>query len=494
MAISQEGITAGDEPAKKSWLNPFVLVIAAAIVCGIGGVGLRLLEEAPQPEVVPKEEVLIRVPLAVDTFEEGRTIAMSDFYYVNLTPKQRGELPVKNFYSNGEQIVGRIIKTTVKKGEPFGLDSLYLEGTGPSPVSELEPGFRGVTISVQLVGGVRGFASPDAWVDVLFRRDLTGAPASATDALSRTLFHSVKVLAVEDQIYPDSQVAATNGRPSREFEITLALTPEQAEIIKSLEGRGTISLSLLPPSELHEAAKDFPSATDLDQLLGIQPPAPAPIAPPEPERIEILRGGQEEIVEIYPHREIAPSVPSGRLNDGHMQRPGFVPQRTPNHTVPTPAPRLIPPTPSGMDCVEETGEVRVLVPGVASSGRRFSYPESRGEMQLGRHRLFGAQEVLSTSQSSRWFNARTSYPVRPALVSQPGNVSQLYSGVAHNSLALNPSRIKKVALSSEHAGYSLSLVRSRQPLGSHMTQARLLHYQAPGTGVSGHFRSRKSVY
>ena len=315
-------------PEKRSRVRPVYVIAAVAASCGMLGVALKMLEPSPPPPA-PK---LLTLPVAIGPLQPGRVIESSDFFTKSFSPAERANLP-ELLYSNGKQILGRIVKNPVQQGQPFALDSLYPEGTGPSPVSALPAGFRGVTVDVELVGGVRGFAAPDAWVDVMFRRDSRNVPTSAEEAKTHTLFRSVQVLAVEDLVYPNSQLPAS-GRRKDDFQITLALTPDQAEVIKSLEGRGTLSLSLLPPSEEHEALGDIPSPHILDLLLGVvEPePEPQPVPEPTPDRVQLYRGGQGNMVEFHAQNSLAPSVPAGRFH--HYQEfyhPGPV---YPQHIAP----------------------------------------------------------------------------------------------------------------------------------------------------------------
>ncbi|MCA9089698.1 MAG: Flp pilus assembly protein CpaB [Planctomycetaceae bacterium] len=303
--LTTEKLASGDQ-GRSTGRNSraTVLVSVVAVLCGLLGVGLKMSQTKPKPA-----PPLISVPVAVRDLEAGRVVQSSDFYLRRCTREQIQELPVRDFYSQGKEIVGRIVQSKVAKGAPFGLDSLYAEGTGPSPADDLGPGFRGVTVGVKLVGGVRGFASPNAWVDVLFRRDDVTRPRSFDEARTHTLFHTVRVLAVGGLVYPDSQLPRdVRGNVSDQFEITLALTPEQTEIIKTLEGRGTLSLSLLPPQPGREPLGDLPSSGVLDVLLGVVEPEVTPPAPPIAERVELYRGGQSNVVELLPGESIAPAT------------------------------------------------------------------------------------------------------------------------------------------------------------------------------------------
>lgn len=273
-----------------------IALIIIALLCGSAGLGIRWLS-ASSP--APPEPPLIDVPVVASTLKPGRTITASDFYSKKFTQKQLREVAQGEIFTNGSQLIGRVVREELPRGHVFSLDAVYPEGVGPNVSDLLQPGFRAVSVMVELVGGVRGFAQPETWVDVMFRRhEKSAGPVVAEIPRTQTLFRSVPVLAVKDNLYPRSTLTKDAHRHDDQYEITLALTPEQAEVLKSLEGRGTISLTLLPSTDVTEPCRDLPDESTMKTLLGIQDPppaaAPAPIAP----RVEIYQGGTAKEVVV----------------------------------------------------------------------------------------------------------------------------------------------------------------------------------------------------
>lgn len=209
-------------------------------------------EPPPQEAAKPAADTTIQVPTASSELLAGRTITLGD---LALRPMEIAdarkkieakELPA-DFMTNPEQIVGRILREPVKVGDAFSAALFYPEGTGPTVADNLKPGFRAVTITVTDTGLVSGFASPTTLVDVLFRSEkLDDFPETTS-----TLIEGAEVLAVGRFSYPNSQNNEQDdrGRVPDLVHATLAVTPEQAGILRVLEGRGEMSLALRSPDE-----------------------------------------------------------------------------------------------------------------------------------------------------------------------------------------------------------------------------------------------------
>ncbi len=209
-------------------------------------------EPPPQEAAKPAADTTIQVPTASSELLAGRTITLGD---LALRPMEiadaRKKIEAKempaDFMTNPEQIVGRILREPVKVGDAFSAALFYPEGTGPTVADNLKPGFRAVTITVTDTGLVSGFASPTTLVDVLFRSEkLDDFPETTS-----TLIEGAEVLAVGRFSYPNSQNNEQDdrGRVPDLVHATLAVTPEQAGILRVLEGRGEMSLALRSPDE-----------------------------------------------------------------------------------------------------------------------------------------------------------------------------------------------------------------------------------------------------
>lgn len=260
-----------------------------AIFSGLlGAYGLRaVLLSEPPARAVPNPTII--VPLATADLPAGRVVRFGDVGIHRMTQKQLIErkLANPNVMLSPEQVMGRRLREPVKQGEPFLLSSMYLEGD-PNNVSELlKPGFRAVSIQVpELLGGV---VEAGATVDVLFRSSAGKSPNGRVfiPETTVTLIEAVEVLAVERQKpivqRSNSLDLRTRGRPvvfAPPPTVTLAVSLEQANVLRTVDGRGTISLVPRPTSETVSPAPGVVSVTKqftLESLLSLQPPK-APFA------------------------------------------------------------------------------------------------------------------------------------------------------------------------------------------------------------------------
>ena len=240
-----------------SRLNPGTVlagIFAVLFALAAAYVVRSFLERKPEPAEAKAAavETTMQVPSASATLLAGRTISLGDIAMRQLEIEavrkkiDAKELPA-DFMTNPEQIVGRILREPVKVGDGFSAAIFYAEGTGPSVADKLKPGLRAVTITVSDTGLVSGFASPTTLVDVLFRSEkLDNFPETTF-----TLIEGIEVLAVGRSSYPNSvRVERVPGDRGLDLvQATLAVTPKQASILRVLEGRGEMSLSLRSPDE-----------------------------------------------------------------------------------------------------------------------------------------------------------------------------------------------------------------------------------------------------
>jgi len=232
-----------------------VTIGAVAIVSGLlGAYGLRALF-LPDPPPLPPPPPTLTVPLAAVDLPVGRQIVLHDIALHRMTQKQMASqgLADSTVMLAPEQIIGRVLQEPVERGKAFLTTSMFLQGDQPNLSESLQPGFRAVSLEIPVIRG--GMTAPGTFVDVLFR---TNAQAGTSDPRVRipeatmTLFEGVEVIALEK---PQSYRAGTPGfidlrlgndqdsirtTPPR---VTLAVTLQQASVLRTVEGRGEITLA-----------------------------------------------------------------------------------------------------------------------------------------------------------------------------------------------------------------------------------------------------------
>ncbi len=277
------------------------LALAFLVLCGLAGAGIKIYRSGPPPaaEAKPAPQ-LSMVVLASTDLDVGREIRTADFYSVNVVEKEMLRLTQgKLVFGRAKELVGRVVRTKIKSGTPFFLDSVYPDGTGPTPADLLTDGMRAVTVRMGLVGGVRGFVSPESWVDVLFRRAGSSiVPGSTQEARTHTLLPGIRVLGIQDSLYPETVLRKdARGNMAEQFEVTLELTPAQCEVLKSVEQRGELSLNLLPKQDGMRNPGLLPDPELMRILLGVEIPEPPVVVVPPPS-VRVIRGGSPSSVPV----------------------------------------------------------------------------------------------------------------------------------------------------------------------------------------------------
>ena len=301
------------------------IFIGLAVVMGLATLGVMNggKEEAPKKAVAQVETQDVVVPLV--PINQGETLASSD---VTVVKWPAAFLPKGKVFSNAFELVGRVAKQDLFPGEPIFNQKVSGGETHGGLTANIPKGMRAITIAVTEVKGVAGFVKPGDRVDVLttFELDKAGAQASRK---TKTVLQDLLVLAsaqtmVDDNKYQidtpsgviKGEATTTSGvkgasssgenasdasAPSvspeqkaldRDKEktdaekaarlvssVTLALTPEQAEMLALAEESGSLRLSLRSDAD-HSIAKL--NGVNSEKLLGDPEPPPMPVFTPPP--------------------------------------------------------------------------------------------------------------------------------------------------------------------------------------------------------------------
>ena len=153
-------------------------------------------------------------------------------------------------------LVGQTLNRNVERGTPL-LASYFRK-----PIERLENrlgiGERAITLRVDSISGVAGNLVPGSHVDILGTFPVAGAQggraASATDpegSQTLMLFANVTVLAVDNRTREVQYVAAVGDlRRAAYSSVTVAATPEEANILVYAQEYGALTLSLRPPADV----------------------------------------------------------------------------------------------------------------------------------------------------------------------------------------------------------------------------------------------------
>jgi pilus assembly protein CpaB len=177
-----------------------------------------------------------------------------------------------------QQIYGRVINTAMLRGEPVLASKLAAPGEKGGLSALLHEGSRAVTVKVNEIVGVAGFALPGNYVDVM-----VNAKARNEQAISKIVLERILVLALaQDASTSDTKPRLVNA-------VTLKVTPQQAEQIDLARNVGTLSLVLRSQLDTGNVNTMGASMNDL-----FKPPEAASLQPPRV-GIPVLTGKNEII-------------------------------------------------------------------------------------------------------------------------------------------------------------------------------------------------------
>jgi pilus assembly protein CpaB len=210
-----------------------------------------------------------------------------------------GSVPAGAF-NDINQLNERVTKIGVQRGEPILEGKLAPVGTRGGLSAVIAEGKRAMTVRVNDVVGVAGFALPGNYVDVMVntQRHADGKNEDSKQ-ISKTVLEHVLVLAVAQEAGRD------DTKPKVVSAVTLELSPEDAEKLDLARSVG--SLSLVLRNQIDKKAVATLGITK-EQLFGdagpavvkvaaAAKPAPKPVrvrsAPPRPasECVEVIQHG-----------------------------------------------------------------------------------------------------------------------------------------------------------------------------------------------------------
>ncbi len=270
-----------------------LLIVFFAILIGLAAVyGMNRFLARPAPTPVAKEKLQADVLASID-LPVGRVVRSSDLMNLQLTREQfAARRWPEIMMADGKQILNRVVKRPIKKGEPFSPDSFYAEGTGPDIAERLAPGLRAVPLLLP-ISGIPNAAMPGSLVDIIFRTSPT--KDLSIPEVTRVLIQGVEVLAIGDN--RTLGLMSSSNAKAENHSVILALSSEQAMQLKVAEGHGEFSLVLRNREE--PSGSSITADLTLRELLDLPPPVVPPV-PAAPFVAEIYRRGRRETLTFGP--------------------------------------------------------------------------------------------------------------------------------------------------------------------------------------------------
>ncbi|HUR88796.1 MAG TPA: Flp pilus assembly protein CpaB [Ramlibacter sp.] len=191
-----------------------------------------------------------------------------------------GSLPAGAF-RDVKELQDRVLKVGVLRGDAILDRKLAPSGTQGGLSAVIAQGKRAMTVRVNDVVGVAGFALPGNYVDVMVNSQQDQARGEVPVPVSMTVLEHVLVLAVAQEASRD------DTKPKVVSAVTLELAPEDAEKLDLARSVGTLSLVLRNQLDKLSVATNGVTKVDLlrlrpvvDTRIAGAPAAPAPRATP----------------------------------------------------------------------------------------------------------------------------------------------------------------------------------------------------------------------
>lgn len=186
-------------------------------------------------------------------------------------------------FTNIQELDTRVTRVALQRGEPVSGAKLALPGASGGLSAVVAEGKRAMTVRVNDVVGVAGFALPGNYVDILVStQDNSVKQDNRADnrdqSISKLVLERILVLAIAQES------GQSDTKPKVVNAVTLEVTPEQAEKLDLARSVGQLSLVLrnqvdLKPTETSGATKDtLLSTAGVKPAAAAAPAASAPAA------------------------------------------------------------------------------------------------------------------------------------------------------------------------------------------------------------------------
>jgi pilus assembly protein CpaB len=245
-----------------------LILLLIAVIAGLGAVTVaaRWLQQQGGEKT--------RVAVANGEIELGSRLNPE---MVRLVEWPQSSVPAGAF-ADATQLDGRVVTAGLHRGEPVLESRLAPVGTKGGLSAVVPEGKRAMTVRVNDVIGVAGFALPGTYVDIMVNTQQDGAQRNDQDhTVSKIVLERILVLAVAQEADRDGT------KPKVVSAVTLEVAPKQAEILDLARSVGTLSLVLRNQADPKPA--ETAGATKA-QMLGLAKAEPVPAKPaPAPKRV-----------------------------------------------------------------------------------------------------------------------------------------------------------------------------------------------------------------
>jgi pilus assembly protein CpaB len=250
-----------------------LILLVLAVTCGLGAMfgTNRLLTKQKSHQALDMQDVLVAArDLKVEEVLRPEMVKLTQMAKANVPP---------GTFTSIKDVEDRWVQIKLLEGEPILDRKLAPKGSPAGMVARIPKGMRAFAIEVNEHTGVSGFILPDHRVDVVQHEN---GPNNKSEA--ETILQDVLVLA-SGQVFTRPEDRSIQSRT-----VTLAVTPEQVDILVAAQAKGPLTLALRGIND-HEERARRPKAEPKPEpkpepavvvARRVEPPPPPPPPPPAP--------------------------------------------------------------------------------------------------------------------------------------------------------------------------------------------------------------------
>jgi len=280
----------------KKYLPLLIAGIAGVIAVFLINVYIQQQTARAKEEALRRQKMLVTVIVAKKDIPAGVMIEEDMIKEETL----RKDMIQPNAATSVARVLNKVTLAPIAKGEQILTNKVAITGQEISLSSKVPRDKRAITIPVDNISSVGGMLRPGDHVDILGAVPIpmmTAEEKQTTQISTIPLFQDVLVLAVgtEYAAAPTGEKGERRASPM----VTLALAPEEANIVAFVQEHGKIRLLLRSPQD---TKKQLPVPATWETVLRMVMPdlfKEQPRIIPKPKRqVEIIRGTTKEIKEL----------------------------------------------------------------------------------------------------------------------------------------------------------------------------------------------------
>lgn len=239
-----------------------IILLVLAILTGLAAAVYAASWVAQRGNIASTKVVVAAVDIELGSKISPQMLTVSDW---------PSESVPSDAFKDTAQLQDRVVKSGVLRGEAIVDRKLAPVGTQGGLSAVIAEGKRAMTVRVNDVVGVAGFALPGNYVDVMVNAQQERGGGQQPSQISITVLEQVLVLAVAQEASRD------DTKPKVVSAVTLELTPTDAEKLDLARSVGSLSLVLRNQLDKNAVAT---SGITKAELLGLKPAAIVKAPPP----------------------------------------------------------------------------------------------------------------------------------------------------------------------------------------------------------------------